>query len=325
MPSNTKFPHNPYGLSSSYSRSDVVIDGMKVKFDKVADLVPAELTVKGASQSMTARSFGKETSVCTIYIVLTPEFRQQLEGKIANLNQFMQSVRNQVEKIYQEVNGLDFFAVKVMDRLDFAEFDPILDSKIHVQLLGGGTTYNYSNANAGIMRPNTHDVLGSKAFAYVVAHEALHTYLLRLGKLLFNTPQFLNEYGDGHTDHQANGQYLPNLNMGGTVIQIIPGKVPQYRNSNPDTLVEKKEFQKIHPVQLYFIQDYPRYLTLEHARFDPMVMNMMGASFKARLAEIRSKSAANHAGKDSPIIEINAHEGYAHIKPNQDPATVPFH
>lgn len=113
--------------------------------------------------------------------------------------------------------------------------------------------------------------------------------------------------------------------MGGTVIQIIPGKVPQYRNSNPDTLVEKKEFQKIHPVQLYFIQDYPRYLTLEHARFDPMVMNMMGASFKARLAEIRSKSAANHAGKDSPIIEINAHEGYAHIKPNQDPATVPFH
>ncbi len=54
MPSNTKFPHNPYGMSSSYSRSEVQIDGMKVKFDKVADLVPAELTMKAAAQTVRA-------------------------------------------------------------------------------------------------------------------------------------------------------------------------------------------------------------------------------------------------------------------------------
>lgn len=56
MPRNNRFPHSPYGLSSSYSKDDVQIDGMKVKFDKVADLVPAELTVKDGQAGHTGQS-----------------------------------------------------------------------------------------------------------------------------------------------------------------------------------------------------------------------------------------------------------------------------
>jgi hypothetical protein len=41
------FPHSPGGFSSSYSKDDIKIDGMKVQFDKVAELVPAELTRQG--------------------------------------------------------------------------------------------------------------------------------------------------------------------------------------------------------------------------------------------------------------------------------------
>lgn len=58
MPQNSIFPHSPFGLSSSYSRDDIQIDGMKVKFDKVADLVPAELT--RTDQTEAQRSFPEE-------------------------------------------------------------------------------------------------------------------------------------------------------------------------------------------------------------------------------------------------------------------------
>ena len=56
MPRHNRFPHSPYGLSSSYSKDDVQIDGMKVKFDKVADLVPAELTAQGGQSVRAGQS-----------------------------------------------------------------------------------------------------------------------------------------------------------------------------------------------------------------------------------------------------------------------------
>jgi hypothetical protein len=48
MASKRLFPHSPYGMSGAFRKDDIQIDGMKVQFDKVADLVPAELTVKSA-------------------------------------------------------------------------------------------------------------------------------------------------------------------------------------------------------------------------------------------------------------------------------------
>lgn len=52
------FPHASSSHSSTLSRSEVTIDGMKVKFDKVASLVPTELTTQDGKTLVQSMSLG---------------------------------------------------------------------------------------------------------------------------------------------------------------------------------------------------------------------------------------------------------------------------
>lgn len=335
MPSNTKFPHNPYGLSSSYSRSDVVIDGMKVKFDKVADLVPAELTVKGGqahsgAQSVVAASFGKPEQSCTIYIIATPKLMDYLRtvenrsGYLDSISGYIASVRNYVENIYQRVNGLNHFKVKLANSLDIADFNPLFDTKVY--LTAGSRsdfknrTYNYCNANVnsfffGLSSGKDEIEPGSAhSTAYLVAHEALHSYLIRLGVLLFGATFFLSGDSGGHSKN-VNGKAINNLNLdGGDVL-------------HSDTF--STEFQKILPTQLHFLKEYPSYITLTHPRFSLPENKRMMQEFLRRQQAIRTDSRSEDDGGKTtslhlPSLEKAITESKAHIDFTMDPATVPF-
>lgn len=323
MPQNSIFPHSPFGLSSSYSRDDIQIDGMKVKFDKVADLVPAELTrTDGQAGVLTASSFGFDKDTCTIYIVATPEFVASLEGMVESKSGYVASIRNYVEDIYQKVNGLSNFKVKVVDSLQIAGFQPLLDVRVYLKSSGGNRTYNYSNANVnayflGAHNPNRGGQQPSSAHgaAYLVAHEALHSYLIRLGVLLFAGALFLSEDGGGHTTHYQSGKRAPNLNLEGQHVTAS------------DTFT--KDFQRIDPVQLYFLKEYTSYIHLTHPKFSLAENQKRIGAFKERQNAILMDSAADMYHFDTPGLFLpslgkNITESNAHIDFKKNPATIPF-
>lgn len=325
MPSNTKFPHNPYGLSSSYSRSDIQIDGMKVKFDKVADLVPAELTMKdgkaySAAQSVWAKSFDFDNDTCTIYIVATPAFVAQLEGKVESKSGYVLSIRNYVEDIYRDVNGLKNFQVKLVDSEGVPNFNTLTDTYVHLHHDDECSTSEFCRSSVGVYFFAPHSNVGqapgtAHSVAYLVAHEALHAYLSRLGAVLWGEQNFLSPHSGGHTNVGPDGNLLPNLNLEGQKFADFTNGPTKYKGLVPSDLTWKKEFKEIHTSQLYFLQRCAQYMNLTHSAFTV-------PTNQQRLATFRSRQGIVSKSRKSDFNSTLTLGGQIDL--SQDPATVPF-
>jgi len=96
------FPHYSESLSLSFTKEKIELDGMIVKFDKKATLVPAELVEKQGRPQL-ARGMGKDKKHCTIYLVAKPELLEDLDGWVESKSGFVRSIRNYVEDIFHDI------------------------------------------------------------------------------------------------------------------------------------------------------------------------------------------------------------------------------
>ena len=333
MASNNLFPHHPRGLSASFAKSEVEIDGMKVVFDKVAMLLPAELSRKGgdAVPAPLVSGMTKVEGTCTIYLVAKPEFVASLDGWVESNSGYVASIRNYVEDIYQDVNGLWKFKVKQVDDFEIPDFNPLTDTRVYLKRSGGNAAYNFCNANVNV---DFHGVNGRQpgtahSAAYLVAHEALHTYLIRLGVLLFGGAVYLSQDMGGHTNVGANGKAIANLNLEGFQMGDAREQLPKYAHVTDEGLTWKREFQQIHPLHLYFLKEYGDYVNLSHTKFSRPENQKRMTLFRDRQACIREDSQANQWDVDKPTLLLPSvgraiAESNAHIDFSKDPSTAVF-
>lgn len=318
MTTKNLFPHHSDSLSLSLSSKKIKLDGMMVKFDKKTILVPAELLEKHQADRL-VKAQGLDKKYCTIYVVAIPRLVEDLDGWVESKSGFVASIRNYVEDIYHDYNGLKNFKIKLVDSLEIPGFDPALDARVYLKRSGKNAAYNYSNANVNLDffngRPGT-----ANGAAYLVAHEALHTYMARLGVLLFGSFEGLTPNG-GHLDEHK-GEFYPNLLMDGHT-SMRAGNYPKYQKYTSERLTFLKDFRRIHPTQKYFLKEAHNYLSLSHPDQQAHLQR-----YKDRLESIKVGSRPDQQDIMSPVFSNNLlpadAKGDFTVNMDADPSTLKF-